>query len=142
MAGRFAAHGEQPEQLEVPQLEGREQLLLSRGSANGSYVTLLRGTRDQWSTIIETTGGVTGTQRASFAVTGGKALAGRTVHVWSSNFSIGAGPAQWFVRGPDITPVNGKFALTIKPGHVYSLSTTSGPLERRLARPASAPVGG
>jgi hypothetical protein len=94
--------------------------------ANGSYVTLLRGTRNQWSAIIETTGGVTGTQRASFTVSGGKALAGRTVHVWSSNFSGGAGPAQWFVRGPDITPVNGKFSLTIKPGHVYSLTTTSG----------------
>ncbi len=106
--------------------------------ANGSYVTLLRGTRDQWSTIIETTGGVTGIQRASFAVTGGKALAGRTVHVWSSNFSIGAGPAQWFVRGPDITPVNGKFALTIKPGHVYSLSTTSGQGKGTTAGPPAA----
>ena len=30
------------------------------------------------------------------------------------------------MRGPDITPVNGTFTLTIKPGYVYSLTTTSG----------------
>jgi hypothetical protein len=100
---------------------------LQGNRADGSYVTLLRSTRNQWSTIIETTGGVRGVQRASFTVTGGQALAGQTVHVWSSNFSSrGGGPSQWFVQGPDITPVNGKFTLTIKPGYVYSLTTTSG----------------
>ena len=30
------------------------------------------------------------------------------------------------MRGPDIKPVNGKFSLTVKPGYVYSLTTTSG----------------
>lgn len=99
---------------------------LQGNRANGSYVTLLRSTRDQWSTIIETTGGVAGTQRASFTVTGGNALAGKTVHVWSSNFGSGAGPAQWLVHARDIKPVNGKFTLTIKPGYVYSLTTTTG----------------
>lgn len=100
---------------------------LQGNRANGSYVTLLRSTRNQWSTIIETTAGVTSTQRARFTVTGGNALASKTVRVWSSNFSFATGgPAQWFVRGPDIKPVNGKFALTIKPGYVYSLTTTSG----------------
>lgn len=95
--------------------------------ANGSYATLLRSTRDQWSTIIETTAGVTQTQRASFTVKGGSGLRGKTVHVWSSNFSFTTGgPAQWFAQRSDITPVNGKFTLTIKPGYVYSLTTTSG----------------
>jgi hypothetical protein len=100
---------------------------LQGNRADGSYVTLLRSTRNQWSTIIETTGGVTGVQRVSFTVTGGQALASKTVHVWSSNFnSRGGGPGQWFVQGPDITPVNGMFTLTVKPGYVYSLTTTSG----------------
>jgi Glycosyl hydrolase family 59 len=99
---------------------------LQGNRADGSYVTLLRSTRNQWSTIIETTGGVTGAQQVSFTVTGGQALASKTVHVWSSNFSSGSGPDQWFARGPDITPVNGTFTLTIKPGYVYSLTTTSG----------------
>jgi hypothetical protein len=99
---------------------------LQGNRADGSYVTLLRSTRNQWSTIIETTGGVSAPQRVSFTVTGGQALASKTVHVWSSNLSSGSGPNQWFVRGPDITPVNGTFTLTIKPGYVYSLTTTSG----------------
>jgi len=100
---------------------------LAGNRANGSYVTLLRSTRNQWSTIIETTAGVTRAQRASFTVTGGRALARKTVHVWSSNFSPATGgPAHWFVRGPDIRPVNGRFTLTIKPGYVYSVTTTSG----------------
>ena len=99
---------------------------LQGNRADGSYVTLLRGTRNQWSEIIETTGGVTRAQQVSFTVTGGHGLAGRTVHVWSSNFSKSGQPAQWFVRGPDIKPVNGKFSLTVKPGYVYSLTTTSG----------------
>jgi hypothetical protein len=100
---------------------------LQGNRADGSYVTLLRSTRDQWSTIIETTAGVTQPQLANFTVTGGSGLAAKTVHVWSSNFSFTTGgPAQWFARQPDITPVNGRFTLTIRPGYVYSLTTTSG----------------
>lgn len=98
---------------------------LQGSRANGSYVTLLRSTRDQWSTIIETTAGVTQTQRADFTVTGGNGLARKTVHVWSSNFNPTSGPSQWFIRQKDVTPVNGKFTLTIKPGYVYSVTTTS-----------------
>jgi hypothetical protein len=36
------------------------------------------------------------------------------------------GPSQWFVRQANIKPVGGKFSLTIKPGYVYSLTTTTG----------------
>ena len=49
------------------------------------------------------------------------------MHVWASNFDLATdGPAQWFVRQPDITPAGGKFTLAIKPGYVYSLTTTTG----------------
>jgi hypothetical protein len=99
---------------------------LQGNRTDGSYVTLVRSSGDQWSTIIETTVGVTKPQQATFTVTGGDGLASKTVHVWSSNFNLTAGSAQWFVRQPDITPVNGKFTLTVKPGYVYSLTTTTG----------------
>jgi hypothetical protein len=108
---------------------------------DGSYVTLVRSTRDQWSTIIETTAGVTRAQRASFTVTGGHGLAGKAVHVWSSNFNFShaaGGPAQWFVHQADITPVNGKFTLSIKPGFVYSLTTTTGQGKGTAAGPPAA----
>jgi Glycosyl hydrolase family 59 len=112
---------------------------LQGNRADGSYVTLVRSARDQWSTIIETTAGVTQTQQARFTVAGGNALASKTVHVWSSNFSsTTGGPAQWFVHEPDITPVSGKFTLTIKPGYVYSLTTTTGQGKGNAVSPPAA----
>jgi glycosyl hydrolase family 59/glycosyl hydrolase family 59 (putative galactocerebrosidase) len=104
---------------------------------NGSYVTLVRGARDQWSTIIETTAGVSAAQRASFHVTGGRGLAGKTVHVWASNFSFSGGSSGWFVRQRDIKPKGGRFSLTIRPGFVYSLTTTTGQGKAHAARPAA-----
>jgi hypothetical protein len=105
--------------------------LLSGRAADGSYETLVRDPRGSrrgsaWSTIIEATT-ATATQRASFRVTGGQDLAGRTVHVWASNFSRGGDPSQWFEHEPDLRPdQDGRFGLTIRPGWVYSLSTTGG----------------
>ena len=80
-----------------------------------------------WSTIIEATTAST-TQRASFHITGGSRLARQTVHVWASNFDPNSGgPRQWFVRQPVIHPTkDGRFSLVIRPGWVYSLTTTTG----------------
>jgi hypothetical protein len=112
---------------------------LQGNRADGSYVTFVRATRDEWSTIIETTAGVTQPQRASFTITGGRGLPGKTVHVWASNFNPATGgPAQWFVRQPDITPAGGKFALTIQPGYVYSLTTTTGQSKGTATGPPAA----
>jgi Glycosyl hydrolase family 59/Galactocerebrosidase, C-terminal lectin domain/Glycosyl hydrolase family 59 central domain len=112
---------------------------LQGNRADGSYVTLLRATRDQWSTIIETTAGVTQTQQAAFTITGGTGLATKTVHVWASNFNFSTGgPSQWFIRQPDITPAGGKFTLTIKPGYVYSLTTITGEGKGTATGPAPA----
>jgi hypothetical protein len=99
--------------------------------ADGSYVSLVRDTgkrRTAWSTIIEATT-ATATQQATLDVTGGDRLARRTVHVWASDFATNgtSGPARWFVRQRSIRPSRtGQFSLTIRPGWVYSLTTTSG----------------
>jgi hypothetical protein len=117
---------------------------LRQNRADGSYVTLARSGGDAWTTIIETTAGRGGTQRAAFTVRGGRGLAGKTVHVWASDFNLrGGGPSRWFVHQSDIKPVRGRFSLTVKPGYVYSLTTTtgqgkgkaSGPLASRLRLP-------
>lgn len=99
---------------------------LQGNRADGSYVTLLRAPRDGWSTIIEATT-ASQTQRAAFTIQGGAGLAAQTVRVWATNFDFTTdSPSQWFVRQPDITPTDGKFTLTVKPGYVYSLTTTTG----------------
>jgi hypothetical protein len=102
--------------------------------ADGSYVTLVRSGGGAWSTIIETTSAAA-RQQASFTVTGGDSgLAGDTVHEWASDFTLTTGgPTTWFVRQPDIKPVNGKFTVTLKPGWVYSLTTTTGQGKRGTA---------
>jgi hypothetical protein len=48
-----------------------------------------------------------------------------TVHVWSTNVNS-SDPSTWFVHSTDITPSNGSFSLTLQPGYVYSLTTTTG----------------
>jgi glycosyl hydrolase family 59 len=114
---------------------------LQGNRADGSYVTLVRGERDQWSSVIETTAGVTSAQRARFTVKGGAGLATKTVHVWASDFNFTTGgPAHWFVRQPDITPVGGKFTLTVKPGYVYSLTTTTGQGKGSAGSPPPVPM--
>jgi hypothetical protein len=82
-----------------------------------------RGT--DWSTVIEATT-ATSVQRAAFHVTGGQHLARRVVHVWASDFAPGSDGPQ-FTRLRDIRPSrDGRFILTVRPGWVYSLTTTSG----------------
>jgi len=107
--------------------------------ADGSYVTLVRSGGGAWSTIIETTT-ARKAQRADFTVTGGSGgVAGATVHVWASNFDPATdGPSTWFVRQPDIRPAGGKFTVVLRPGWVYSLTTTSGQGRGDTAPPAAA----
>ena len=66
--------------------------------ADGSYVTLVRHGGTDWSMIIEATT-ATAPQQVSVRVTGGHRLAGRTVHVWASDFSA-SGSRGRLVRPP------------------------------------------
>ncbi|MEU0877062.1 RICIN domain-containing protein [Lentzea sp. NPDC005914] len=86
----------------------------------GSYVTL-KGD-GQYTTIIETTR-ATAPETFTATVTGG--LPTGALRAWSSNLSS-ENPADWFVRQPDVTPVNGTWSVTLQPGRIYSFSTTNG----------------
>src|SRR5205823_483376 len=94
-----------------------------------------------YSTIIETTR-ATAAQTATFNVTGG--LSTGTVHVWATNLNS-SNPSDFFVHTTDVTPSNGSFTLTLQPGFVYSVTTTTGqgkgvtspPAARGLAIPYS-----
>src|SRR4029453_10737666 len=83
-------------------------------------------------TIIETMD-ATAAQDLTFTVTGG--LSTGTVHVWSTNVRS-SNSADQFVRRSDITPANGSFSLTVQPGYVYSLTTTTGQGKGTAASPA------
>ncbi|MBX6384309.1 MAG: RICIN domain-containing protein [Microbispora sp.] len=89
---------------------------------NGSYVSLRSPTSSDYSTIIETMDATTA-QTLDFTVTGG--LSTGQVHVWATNVNSG-NAADYMVHITDITPSNGAFSLTVQPGYVYSITTTTG----------------
>jgi Glycosyl hydrolase family 59/Ricin-type beta-trefoil lectin domain/Concanavalin A-like lectin/glucanases superfamily len=105
---------------------------LQGSRTDGSYVTLKSPAGGNWSSIIETMD-ATAAQTVTFNVTGG--LSTGAVHVWSTNVSSSS-PATWFVHSADITPSGGSFSMTLQPGFVYSLTTTTGQGKGTAASPA------
>ncbi len=95
---------------------------LGGNRSNGSYVTLKSPNGTDWSSIVETTQ-ASSSQTVTYNVTGG--LSTSTIHVWSTKTNSSS-PSDWFVHSTDITPSNGSFSLTLQPGYVYSLTTTTG----------------
>jgi O-glycosyl hydrolase len=89
---------------------------------NGSYVSLKSTNKTDYSTVIETMD-ASAAQTLNFSVTGG--LSTGTVHVWSTDVNSG-NPADYFVHSADITPSGGAFSLTVQPGRVYTVTTTTG----------------
>jgi hypothetical protein len=90
--------------------------------ANGSYVSLRSPNGSDYSTVIETMD-ATAAQTLTFTVTGG--LAQGTAHVWSTNVRSN-NPADYFLHNADLTPAGGSYSLTVQPGYVYSITTTTG----------------
>ncbi|MCU7729374.1 RICIN domain-containing protein [Actinoplanes sp. KI2] len=105
---------------------------LNGNKSNGSYVSLKSTNNTDYSTIIETMD-ATAAQDLTFTVTGG--LSTGTVHVWSTNVRSGS-TADYFVKRADVTPSNGTFSLTVQPGYVYSVTTTTGPGKGTATSPA------
>ena len=112
---------------------------LQGARAHGSYVTLVRSGGTAWSTIIEATT-AKATQKVTFTISGGQRLAGMAVHEWASNFSFATGsPSSWFVPQPVIHPsASGTFTITVRPGWVYSLTTTTGQGKGTVTSPGTA----
>ncbi|MEV5846791.1 NPCBM/NEW2 domain-containing protein [Streptomyces sp. NPDC051985] len=87
---------------------------------DGSYVTLKPADNSAYSTIVETST-ASSAQSADFTVGGG--LPTGTVHIWATDL---ASNGRGFLHTGDVTPQNGHFSVTLQPGHVYSLTTTTG----------------
>jgi hypothetical protein len=106
---------------------------LGGAESNGSYVSLKSPGNSGYSTIIETTT-ATAPQTVTVNVSGG--LPGGTVHVRATDVNS-PGTAD-FARQPDITPSGGSYSLTVQPGYIYTLSTTTGQGKGTAASPGQA----
>jgi O-glycosyl hydrolase len=90
--------------------------------SNGSYVSLRSPSSSDFSTVIETMD-AGAAQTLNFTVTGG--LSTGQVHVWATNLNS-SNPADYLAHTADITPSGGGFSLTVQPGYVYTVTTTTG----------------
>ncbi|WP_081736252.1 ricin-type beta-trefoil lectin domain protein [Amycolatopsis orientalis] len=95
---------------------------LGGNRANGSFVSMKSPNNSDYSTIIETMD-ATSAQTLDFTVGGG--LSTGPVRVWSTNLNSN-NPADHFVHSADLTPSGGRYSLTVQPGHLYTLTTTTG----------------
>ena len=101
--------------------------------SNGSYVSLKSPNGSDYSTVIETVD-AGGAQTLNFSVTGG--LSTGQVHVWATNLNSG-NSADYFVHTTDVTPSGGNYSLTVQPGYVYTVTTTTGQGKGTAAGPSS-----
>ncbi|MFH0519375.1 carbohydrate-binding protein [Streptomyces sp. M41] len=102
---------------------------LGGDAKNGSYVTLRSPEKNAYSAVIETVD-APAEQTATFTVQGG--LPTGKVHVWATNLDKSAQPSDYFVQQEDITPMAGSgiaakagsFTIKLKPGYVYTVTST------------------
>ncbi|SCD58706.1 O-Glycosyl hydrolase [Streptomyces sp. DvalAA-14] len=109
---------------------------LGGAESNGSYVTLKAPNGTDYSTVLESTT-ATAAQTATFHVQGG--LSTGAVHVWATNVN-NPNPATDFVHTQDITPSGGSYSLTLQPGYVYTVTTTTGQGKGTAVSPAAHPL--
>jgi O-glycosyl hydrolase len=102
--------------------------------AHGSFVTLKSPDNKDFSVVIETVQ-AKAAQTIKLSVTGFPKAA---LHLWSTNFTSSDSSA-WFVKQPDMVTSDGQYSLTIQPGYVYTLTTTTGQTRAAVAPPASKP---
>jgi hypothetical protein len=103
--------------------------------AHGSFVTLKSPDHSDYSIIIETVDDPA-PQTAEFLVTG---FSPGPLHVWITNLRS-RNPADWFVKQPDAALVGGRFSMTLQPGCMYSLTTTSGQGKGDAVSPSAPPL--
>lgn len=105
--------------------------------ANGGTIVSMRNPQSgDWSAIPETDQ-ARGPQTLRLKIADG--LSSGTVAMWRTDLRS-KDPARWFERLADQAADSaGEIALTLEPGHVYSLTTTSGQGKGDTASPSQAP---
>lgn len=108
---------------------------LDRGSGyldgGASYVSLRSPDTGDYATVIET---MDATEPTTVRLSTSGGLSTGTVHEWASDLTS-TSQDDYFVHLRDIAPTEGSYTVTLEPGHVYTLATTTG--HKGLARPAA-----
>jgi O-glycosyl hydrolase len=102
---------------------------------HGSFVTLQSANHSDYSVIIETVD-ASAPQTAEFSVTG---FSPKPLHVWMTNLRS-QNSDDWFIKQQDVALASGKFSLTLQPGRMYSLTTTSGQGKGDAVSPPASPL--
>ncbi|MEW1860309.1 ricin-type beta-trefoil lectin domain protein [Streptomyces sp. NPDC088194] len=108
---------------------------LGGNESNGSFVTLKSASGSDYSTVIEATT-ATAAQTVNVRVSGG--LSTGAVHVWATNVNS-ATSGDNLVQQSTLTPSGGAYSLTVQPGYVYTLTTTTGQGKGTAQGPAAKP---
>lgn len=90
--------------------------------AGASHVVLRAPASGDYTIVIETLDSV-GPETMRFEVSGG--LSTGPVSVWTTDLTT-ASTDDDFIRQGSITPVDGVYELTVEPGRLYTISTTTG----------------
>jgi hypothetical protein len=90
--------------------------------AGGSYVTLRAPEGGDYTVVLETLD-ASGPETLTFRLGGG--LSAEPVHVWSSDLASQSAENNFVHRG-EHAPDGGAYRVTFQPGHIYTLSTTTG----------------
>ncbi|MBV9257270.1 MAG: hypothetical protein JO215_04525 [Ktedonobacteraceae bacterium] len=109
---------------------------LGGNRSNGSYVSLKSPNGKDYSLYLETTA-ASAAQTLQVKATNG--LSTGTIHVWGTNLNASTN-SGWFIHQQDITPTGGVFSLTLQPGYVYSVTTTTGQGKGTATSPPATPL--
>ena len=102
---------------------------------HGSYVALKSPDSSDFSVILETVQ-ATSPQTAHFRISG---FAQSKLHLWTTDLNS-SDSSQWFRMQADIEATNGELSLNLLPGHMYSVTTTTGQAKGTAVSPAAAPL--
>ena len=101
----------------------------------GSYVALVAPNGTDYSVVFETSYSPS-VETVNFTITGG--LSAGPVDIWSTNLAS-SNTDDWFVHEGSASPMNGSYSLSLRPGFVYSITTTGG--QSKASRPLANSTG-
>ncbi len=101
--------------------------------SNGTYATLKSPNGSDYSTVLETTT-ATAAQTVNVQVRGG--LSTGAVHVWATRVNSPSAATD-FAHTQDVTPTGGAYSLTLQPGWIYTVTTTTGQGKGTATGPAA-----